>query len=425
MKKIIATTLLLISSTGFARDISLEEAIELSINNSKNIQIASKSMKIGEINLGRAFKLALPTLAYEGSYLRNEHSLKETFNSDGAKEKYEKYGYSSKLIATYPIFQGGAILGGIKGAKAQSNILDYSFLKEKSNVRLNTISLYSNIINYQKNLEALEASKKELDIRYKEQNEKLKMKLIIKADLLKTEYALLNVESEIVRVKNNISIEMKKLKIEIGEQKEEELVLAPLVIPMGLSSNMSLEDDMLVAKNSSLNALIAKNKLEYSEAEKMVAFSDNLPKASAFVSYGGQEKLHSKDVFHDDELRGGVRVTWELFSFGSGIDKYRVARNNYDIEELNNSKVQDEIEINLTTAYSEVIRLEKLRKATLSSMEASKENFSIDKKRYEAGLLSTQDYLNSESQYRDSRVNYNKAEANYLVAFEKYRSLLI
>ena len=60
-----------------------------------------------------------------------------------------------------------------------------------------------------------------------------------------------------------------------------------------------------------------------------------------------------------------------------------------------------------------------------SSLEASQENYNIDTERYKAGLLSTQDYLNSEAQLRQSKVDYNKAETDYLVAFEKYRSLLI
>ncbi|MGL4997484.1 MAG: TolC family protein, partial [Cetobacterium sp.] len=44
---------------------------------------------------------------------------------------------------------------------------------------------------------------------------------------------------------------------------------------------------------------------------------------------------------------------------------------------------------------------------------------------YNAGLISTVDYLLSESQYREAAVAYNSAILNYYVAFEKYRSSLI
>lgn len=426
MKKTLGIFLLL-SAASFARTLDLEQAIDLSLTNSKNIQIAERNKKIGELNLSQAFKYALPTVAYQGTYSRNEHSHKNAVYERKLTEKYEdsKDGYTSKIIATYPLFQGGAILGGIKGANAQKNILDYSFLKEKVNTRIKVISLYSNIIKYENNLEALKSSQKELEARMKLQEKKLKERLIIKADLLKTEYSLLDIESQIVKVQSSIATEKKNLKIELGIPESEDIDLKDLVIPTNLSENINFDKDMITAKNQSLNALIAKNKVEYSKAEKMVALSDNLPKVSAFASYGGTERLHSSDVFHDEEWRGGVQVDWELFSFGSGIDAYRVAKENYKIEELNNSITQDNIEINLTTAYSEVLRLEKYREAMRSSLEASRENYQIDTKRYEAGLLSTQDYLNSEAQYRTAQMNYNSAETDYLLAFENYRSLII
>ena len=433
MKKVLGI-LFLMSTAAFARNLTLDEAIDLSLNNSKKIQISSKNMKIGELNLGRAFKMALPNVSYQGNYSRFEHTERKMYgretgvNQDGTVDyrKYsEKGGYSSQIVISQPIFQGGAILGGIKGAKAQSNIMDLSFLAEKRDVRIDTIQMYSNIIRYQKDLEALETSKKELEIRHKEQKNKLDLRLIIKADLLKTEVAMLEVDSNIVRTKNLIEVEMKKLKIETGLINEEELTLADLIVPEDLSNGINFDKDMVTAKTQSLDALIAKNNVEYAKAEKMVAFSDNLPKVNAFVQYGGYERDSVDDTFHNEEWRGGVSVSWELFNFGSGIDSFRAANESYKIEKLNDSIAQDNIEINLTTAYSEVIRLEKLRVAMRSSLEASQENYNIDTERYKAGLLSTQDYLKSEAQLRQSKVDYNKAETDYLVAFERYRSLLI
>ncbi len=435
MKKVLGI-LFLMSAAAFARDLTLDEAIELSLNNSKKIQISSKNMKIGELNLARAFKMALPSVSYEGSYSRFEHTQRDMYGretgvnkitniQDAKKEKVEKGGYSSQIVISQPIFQGGAILGGIKGAKAQSNIMDLSLVAEKRDVRIDTIQMYSNIVRYQKDLEALETSKKELEIRHKEQQNKLDLKLIIKADLLKTEVAMLEVDSNIVQVKNLIEVEMKKLKIETGLTNEEELNLADITVPEELSKNIDFDKDMVTAKTESLDALISKNNVEYANAERMVAFSDNLPKVNAFVQYGGYERDSMDDTFHNEEWRGGVSVSWELFNFGSGIDSFRAANESYKIEKLNDSIAQDNIEINLTTAYSEVVRLEKLRTAMRSSLEASQENYNIDTERYKAGLLSTQDYLNSEAQLRQSKVDYNKAETDYLVAFEKYRSLLI
>ena len=434
MKKILGL-LLLMSSVVFARELTLDEAIDLSLKNSKKIEISSRNTKIGELNLARAFKTALPTVMYKASYARTEHTQEHTklyerdtpFNKPGIQPlKAEKDAYTSQFVVSQPIFQGGAILGGIRGAKAKSNIMDLSFLKEKRDTRLKTIQIFSNITKFQKDLEALETSRKSLEIRYNEQKNKLEMRLIIKADLLKTEVALLEVESSIIQVKNAITVEMKKLRIETGISSNEDIEIVDFTVPRNLSKSIDIDTDMEIAKNDSLAALIAKNNVEYAKAERMVAVSDNLPKVNAFVQYGGRyERNNIEDTFHNEEWRGGVSLTWEFFNFGSGIDEFRAANEGVKIEELNNNLTKDDIEIAITTAYSEVLRFEKLRAAMKSSVEASEKNFEMDTERYKAGLISTQDFLNSEAQYRNSKVKYNKAESDYLLSFEKYRSLLI
>ena len=74
MKKLIGI-LLLFSSTIFAREITLQESIDLALNNSKTLEQSLRNTEIGKLNLSRAFKTALPTVAYQGIYSKYEHSL--------------------------------------------------------------------------------------------------------------------------------------------------------------------------------------------------------------------------------------------------------------------------------------------------------------------------------------------------------------
>ncbi|MGL4671627.1 MAG: TolC family protein, partial [Cetobacterium sp.] len=129
--------------------------------------------------------------------------------------------------------------------------------------------------------------------------------------------------------------------------------------------------------------------------------------------------------FDNAEWRGGLSVKWEVFSFGSSMDSYKVAKNNEEIENLNKELTSDSIKLTITKNYRELIRLEQQKDSKNKSLEAATENYNIDTERYNAGLISTVDYLLSESQYREAGVAYNSAILNYYVAFEKYRSSLI
>lgn len=79
----------------------------------------------------------------------------------------------------------------------------------------------------------------------------------------------------------------------------------------------------------------------------------------------------------------------------------------------------------MTSAYLELIRIEKIKLSKYQGMLTATENYSVDKERYDSGLISVVDYLLSESLWRNSQVDYNFALNEYYIAFERYRSLLI
>ena len=72
-----------------------------------------------------------------------------------------------------------------------------------------------------------------------------------------------------------------------------------------------------------------------------------------------------------------------------------------------------------------VISLEKQVASQRKAMEAAKSNFEMNQEKYDAGLISTIDYLDFENTYRQATIAYNKALLDYYYAFETYRSLLI
>ncbi|MDX8337512.1 TolC family protein, partial [Candidatus Cetobacterium colombiensis] len=405
----------------FSRELTLESAIDLALENGKTIKTSELSKENAELNVKRAFKTALPKVTYNGQFQRSEHTTRNMIDveeSDGAIGNGAKSGYTQTIGLYQPLFRGGAITGGVLGAKASKNIADLYFLSEKRDVRLDIISLYSDIINFEKDLTVLEASRKELQARYNKQNEQLNLKLVTKADLLKTEYSILDLEAQITGTKTNLEIAKKDLKLKLMIPTNENIVLKDFQVPENLTSGIDFGKDLDQALTNSLSAKLAINKVDYAQAEKIVARSSLLPQVDAFATYGtSKESHHFENSFDNAEWRGGVSVKWDVFSFGSGIDEYNVAKNNESIEYLNQELISDNIKLSVTKNYRELIRLQQLRDSRKKALEAATENFNIDTERYNAGLISTVDFLLSESQYRQAAVDYNAAILDYYVAF--------
>ncbi|MGL5051168.1 MAG: TolC family protein, partial [Fusobacteriaceae bacterium] len=377
MKKLLGL-LVLLSTAVFSRELTLESAIDLALENGKTIKSAEFSKENANLNVKRAFKAALPTVTYNGQYQMSEHTKRSMndMNSD------EKTGYTQTLGVSQPLFRGGAITGGIIGAKASKNMANIYVLAEKRDVRLDIISLYSSIINYERDITVLNSSMKELEARQMKQNEQLNLRLITKADLLKTEYSILELESQITGTKTNLEIAKKDLKLKLMIPKGEEVTLKSFLVPQNLTLGIDFENDLESALNNSLSAKLAMNKVDYASAEKIVARSSLLPQVDAFGSYGTAKESHKFDnSFDNAELRGGLSVKWEVFSFGSTMDEYSVAKNNESIENLNKELTSDSIKLSITKNYRELIRLEQLKTSRNKSLEASTENFNIDTER--------------------------------------------
>ncbi|MBM6876037.1 TolC family protein [Fusobacterium mortiferum] len=429
MKKIWGL-LLVLSSSVFARELTLDQAIQMALDNSKEIKISQKDVETAKLNVGIAFKNALPSVVYTGSYTRSEYEreiTKKEKPSNRASEKVPaKGGYLQKITISQPIFQGGAILGGIQYANAYKNIADLLYLGSQRDIRLETIQVYSDIVRNEKDLEALISSREELKATYDKQKAQLDLRLITKADMLKTEYSILEVESQIIGTQNQIAVQKENLKLKLGLPRTEDLTVVEFDVPMYLSRNIDFKADLNQALIESIDAMIASKYVDMADAQRKVARADMLPQVSAFASYGVESDRRKYNATMDDaEWRGGVQITWNVFEFGKNYDSYRVAAISKEQEELREKISKDTIDINVTDAYLELIKLEKERDSKGRALEAAIENYKIDKEKYAAGLISTIDFLASETQVREAKVGYNQVVIDYLYAFEKYRSMLI
>lgn len=422
MKKIFIIFILL-NGLIFARDLTLEEAIELSLINSKDIKISEKNLEISKINLQKAFKVALPKVTYNGKYSRSNYDREIAIN-DKNREK-GRGGYTQNITISQPLFAGGTILAGIKGAKAYENIANYAFLISKIQMRIETISAYFSLLNAEKDLVALENSKQILQKRYNKQKVQLDLRLIKKSDISQTEYSLLEIESNIIAIKSQIDTYREQLRIKTGLNKDEFIKVIDFDVPSNLSKSIDIDKDLEQAINGSLAAKISEEQFNISEAQSIAAAGNILPKISAFATYGTTERTKFENSHRDAKWMGGIQVTWNIFSFGSDIDDYRIAKLEKEQQKLKEISTKENIEISVKSAYFDLLRLEKLRESKSKALEVAKLNFEMDQERYDAGLISTIDYLDTENKYRNANIDYNKTLMDYYLAFEKYRSLII
>ncbi|MGL5853765.1 MAG: TolC family protein, partial [Cetobacterium sp.] len=177
----------------FAKVITIDKAIDLAIKQGEEVSISTKSLNISQKELNSAFKAALPNLFYVGGYLKTDGAFLENTPIQTSKS-----GYVNFIGISQPIFQGGAITAKIKKAKIEERRAALALLKNIRDTRLEVISIYIGILSAKNSLEAYNISKEQLDEALKYEKEKEKVGKTTKADLLKAEYQLLDMEASIL-----------------------------------------------------------------------------------------------------------------------------------------------------------------------------------------------------------------------------------
>ncbi|MEP6682646.1 MAG: TolC family protein, partial [Parafilimonas sp.] len=216
-------SLLLVIKSGAQENktLTLNDAIDLSIKNSKQLKLSKARIDEAVAATKEASEAKLPDASISGSYLRvTKPDLKlKTSSSDSAggftspSIKQALYGSANLSL---PIYAGSKIKYGIESAKYLEQATRLDAQNDKQEVVLNTIAAYINL--YKANIAAklveenLEQSRaRDTDFINLEKNG-----LLARNDLLKAELETSNFELSLVDAQNNIQLATVNMDLMLG-----------------------------------------------------------------------------------------------------------------------------------------------------------------------------------------------------------------
>ncbi|WP_047381872.1 TolC family protein [Cetobacterium sp. ZWU0022] len=405
-----------ISFSLFARVITINEAIDLAIQNGEENNIANRELIISKKQLNSAFKTALPNIFYTGGYLKTDGAFLENTPIQTAKS-----GYINFLGISQPIFQGGSIAAKVKKAKIEEQKNTLALLKQTRDTRLEVISIYTGIILAKNTLEVYNTSKMQLNeaLNFAKENERLGK--ITNVELLKAEYQLLDIETSILNIQNEIEIGLLTLKQKLNFSSSEEIDIENFYVYREAIDSINYNIDLDEALNNGIAANFAKLHIQEADVEKMIARAEMLPQVKGFI---GKEYV-TEDHRTENSWGGGVLVSWNIFQFGKDYDNYEASKLNIENSKSQEKITHNNIEINLKKAYLELIRLNKLEIAYSKAFEQANENYKKDTLKFQKGMITILDFLKSQEMLTDSKIKYENIRLIQYNALEKYRSLLI
>lgn len=417
MKNFFLVLLLLSNYSIFAQSkVTLEEAIDLAYKNNykfKNIQIENNNI---ELEKNQAYKEALPYIGYRGTYIttddENQIDLMDGTMTD--------QGFFHEISLNQPIYNGGMIVSNIKIAEIFKEIGDNRLMEEKSRLKLAVITKYSQIVGQKHIIRVYEEAVEEVKFSYKKAQRELELEYISNADYLPLKSSYIDSELKLSEAKNQLKIYLIEFENLLGLSPSEQIDVEEVKPKRYSIETINLKDDIETALENSRESKIINLNREVTEERKVVARAELLPEINAKLAYNADDR-HFNSSGNKWYWTTGVEINWRLFDFGKNYDSYSKAKNEVERAENKRTMELNDLEVKIRRNYIELIKTGDALKSQDAKLEASKENFRLQKKLYSQGQISTIEYLIYESQLNNSKLSLIQANLNYYIAYEKYK----
>ena len=412
MKKTVTLLLLVNAISIFSQELTLDldNTIQRALEKDKSIKSAELSVDNATLDKKQAFKSGLPSVSYY---------LATTPDSEYSQ------GY---LTLNQKIFDGGKTFIAIKNSNKYLEASQYGLEGTKNSVGISVTNQYISILKYQKQLEVLKNSKKELENNYKRINRLYELNLITKTEVLDLNYSLIELDSSVVQIENALEIAKLNLKNTIGISKNDTVNLQEINDLSIDIDSIDFDKDLREAKEKSISAKSAKVATELKKALEGTSRAELMPSVEFMLRHGNITQADGgvSNIFKNENVDtlSTISISGTLFDWGSNYDAYKQTKNNTKIAQEDEKEAQDNIEVNLRTSYLELLRLSKLKESKEKALESSSENFRYQKQRYEEQLINSTDFLNAENSLRESEIGLVNAELDLYYQYKNYLTLL-
>lgn len=401
--------------------VSLEEAIALSLKNSKQLKLSASKIEEANAKLKQAEDARLPEASVSGAALwlpkpnvQLDESLKS--NNSGGGQQSKPISVSSAfygmLSVSQPLYAGGRIRSGIESARylAEATKLDADHDREA--IIENTILAYTSLYKADAAINVVRESLEESRQRVKDYTSLEANGVLARNDLLKAELEASNLELSLLEAEKDRKLANVNLNILLGLPEREEWTA---VLPVNqLATDKSLEEwENLAASNrKDIAALQLREKA--ATGAITTAKSEKLPSLALTGGYVAADLPGFATLTNVINL--GVGVKYNIASIWKTKAKIAEAEARQKQVVVKQALLNDQIRIQLNKDYQDAILSVKKISVLEKSVEQANETYRIVKNKFTNSLATTTEVLDANVARLRAQLNYEFAKADAQVS---------
>jgi outer membrane protein TolC len=402
------------------KTITLNEAIELGLKNSKQLKNSQAKIEEATAALKEAVEKKLPDAKVTGSYmwLSSANIDLKTKSGNGNQASAPKISQAMYgiLNASLPVYTGGRIRYGIEGSRYLAEATKLDADNEKDEVIQNTIESYINLYKAKSSVILVKEDLVEAQQRVKDFTNLEKNGLLPRNDLLKAELQASNVELSLLDAENNWQLANVSMDLLLGLPENTQLVPDSSVVNRSPDAK-TLDEYVQTAytKRKDLASLDLRKKA--SETAVNAAKSEYYPSLAITGGYIAADI--PKFLTLTNAINVGAGVSYNIGSLWKTKSKVQQAEARVKQMQISESLLSDDVRLQVSQAYLNWLSSQKKIEVYAKAVEQAAENYRIVKNKYNNSLATTTDLLDADVAQLQAKMNLVFARADAVVTYNK------
>lgn len=394
MKKLVIMLFILaVTSSGFSQTLSLDDCIELALANNPDLQKSENSLKQSEISTKQAWSSLYPSISGNAATSNSGPFVSET---------QDKWSWSVGGNVSQTIYQPG-MYSGIKKAKVQQAVSEYSNASQVDLIRMNVEKLYLSILASDTLIGVYRASVQLADEQIIKMERMVELGLKRQSDLLRTKVTRGSIESSLYRQTETLASSKRSLNILMGRDPNTEFRIFPIQVDEVIVPEYKEAFSLAREKNPGVQQY--KSQIEAQKLSLRISKEAFLPTLSGTYSVGRSNTGIAGATEDYDNFRLSLSIPiFDGFNKKLNVQSYQIK---LDEAQLDYEAALRDLDDALSNQYKALETQNRVIEIDKTNLESSRNNYEEISEQYAAGFSTILD-LN------DAHVSVLESETNLL-----------
>lgn len=401
-----------------ARIIKLEEALQLGIQNNKQLKMATTDVAIANENVSQSKIDKAPRIGLNAGYnYIGNPKIYEGFYEQSITVDYFNNQSSANIVGSMPIYAGGAINDRINQQQLISNMKESVLQMTEAEVKLSIVQQYFTLEKLYRQIEVTKQNIINTDLRIKQLQSRVSNGQNLKSDLLRTELQQSRFKVSVFQDANNIKLVSNYLDILIGLPTDTVLKseVSEAMIP---TEAVDLQESLSEAYKNRVEIKQSEIGVQLSESSLSLTRSGFKPNVNANfmlnTEYPAQWPNYPNILNY---WAAGVSLNWDISSFYNL--KHRVSADKFEIEKSKTALeiTKDQIDKEVKTVFVRFVESRENIVTFKKDVELSLSNYKIVKSRYDNDFALISDMVDAELQVNGAKISLINANLDLVIQY--------